>query len=175
MNRGNPAGIGLAALLLIGCPATADKKQDPVSEKTYFQAKCLRYIHKGFNIAACDDDWVGRVCRQVCPVDDQGRPLNYYPRACAHYGNREARRMERLWREKPATTASGDDLSNPKDEVQARFFKFLEEHGIRDPKATIIIGKSAMGCVDHELCHVLDYPDNPAYCEKRYPCVEDVR
>ena len=35
---------------------------------------------------------------------------------------------------------------------------------------TIVIGKSFMGCEDHEICHVQN-PDDPAMCEKKYPCM----
>lgn len=41
-------------------------------------------------------------------------------------------------------------------------------------KANIIIGKSYMACLPHEVCHN-EYPDDPAKCEREYPCVGDKR
>lgn len=41
-------------------------------------------------------------------------------------------------------------------------------------KPTVLIGRSFMGCLDHEVCHV-ENPNNPLMCEDKYPCVQDVK
>ena len=39
-------------------------------------------------------------------------------------------------------------------------------------KKVMAIGKSHLGCVLHEKCH-FDFPDDPAKCEREYPCLGD--
>ena len=93
------------------------------------RADCLRIRQDRWNVLACSDAAVAGHCKRICPTDDFGRPINYYPRACQDW-----------FRGKPV----------------------------------IFIGRSHMGCLPHEICHV-EHPDDDAMCAAKYPCVQDVK
>jgi hypothetical protein len=62
----------LVALVLSGCQ----------SAPSFKAADCYRFRHKGYNVLACDDMSVGIHCKRVARVADNGKPVNYHPRAC---------------------------------------------------------------------------------------------
>lgn len=62
-----------------------------------------------------------------------------------------------------------DDGSKEKYFTRACLNPAPESYGRRP---NIIIGKSYMGCIDHEICH-LEHPQDPMFCMKKFPCVED--
>lgn len=104
---------------------------------------CVPYPHERYNVPACPDEWVGKWCSRICTVDDHGAPLCYIPRACLN------------------THKDAYDKRSARGEVI--------DH---QPKPTMLIKFSAMGCQDHEACHI-ENPYDPMKCDREYPCVED--
>lgn len=135
------AGFSILAIALMGCASLHPASQDSSAFKN---AHCIRYRYAEFNILACDDRAVGEYCRrgsQYTTADgtrhrdtqlaDNGKPVDYYPRAC------------------------------------------MSDKGF-GRRPNVVVGRSHMDCVAHEICHI-QYPADPAMCEAKFPCVEDVR
>jgi hypothetical protein len=64
--------IALSIIATTGCASTPD----------FASAHCFRYRHSGYNVLACDDGPVGRFCAKIVKTADNGKPLDYLPRAC---------------------------------------------------------------------------------------------
>ena len=129
--------LALAAILLLsGCA---------VASIPWTQAHCLFYFHNGYRVASCDDDYVGRICRQRGKLADNGKPIDYFPRACENGA-------AIYWR----------DVKKQDD----------SKLGGGRAKAAILIGRSYMDCLDHEICHT-ENPLTPEMCEQKYPCRGD--
>lgn len=65
-------------------------------ESAYRRADCERFRMKGYVVLACDDDAVGQHCakgarvvgsphKRLTPRADNGKILDYLPRACTHH------------------------------------------------------------------------------------------
>lgn len=44
---------------------------------------CKLYTHDKYKVMACDDTWTGQFCKSRATLTDYGKPVDYYPRACA--------------------------------------------------------------------------------------------
>ena len=49
---------------------------------------CKLYTFDDYKVMACDDGWAKEYCRGKCKTADDGRQVDYYPRACAVNMNR---------------------------------------------------------------------------------------
>ncbi len=126
---------GLFAVgMMAGCAGTP----------SYKAAGCDRFRFSGYNILACDDTSVGIYCAKggrsvvqsrvrAIPIADNGKVVDYAPRACY----------------------------NPRGNYFGR-------------KGNLIVGKSFMTCIPHELAHI-EHPNEAAWVEKNFPCVGDKR
>jgi hypothetical protein len=92
---------------------------------------CKLYTFEKYKVMACEDDWAGKFCKGRCKTTDMGKPVDYYPRACA----------VNMLKKKPS----------------------------------VVIGRSYMDCLPHELCH-LENPtkDGAAMCARKFPCRNDI-
>lgn len=63
-----------AVHLLSGCASTPWSK-----------ANCIRYRYKAYNVLACNDEAVGQHCFKHGKLADNGKPLDYLPRACMEH------------------------------------------------------------------------------------------
>lgn len=107
-------------------------------------ADCDRFRFSGYNILACDDVAVGAYCAKG------GRDLvKSHVRAIPLADNGKV------------VDYAPRACFNPRGNAFGR-------------KGNIIVGKSFMTAIPHELCHV-ENPGNPAMCEKLYPVVGDRR
>lgn len=107
--------IILMVVLLTGCAST--------------WRDCKLYTFQKYKVMACEDNWAGDFCKGRCKMTDMGKPVDYYPRACAVNLNKR--------------------------------------------KPSVVIGKSYMDCLPHEVCHIEG--NDPKVCAKKYPCSNDIR
>jgi hypothetical protein len=108
----------------------------------FSRANCERFRHNGYNVLACDDDAVGKHCAR---------------------GSRDIV-IPHKWH--PAMADNGKIVDYlPRACFHSRPWAFGR-------KPNIIIGRSHLICLSHEICH-FEHPGRPDYCENEYPCVGD--
>lgn len=108
------------------------------------RADCARRRHNGYNVLVCADEAAGQHCAK-----GSRDTVSPHVRHVSHADNGKVLDYQ------------------PRACTEFRPMAFGR-------KPNIVIGRSYMDCLDHEIAH-LEHPNDPAWVERNFPCVGDRR